>query len=238
MKYLPFVCLHVFRKYTAYNFSRVKKWYPHLNRERSMMACGRGLFSYCYQVTGYTFTALCPQKEVAPMHLMLEDVARTAGCVSFLAQAEEKKTTPAMMEIRTNVEYFNDANSMIMVLCSMRSFHANAMRSTYPSWWCQVFGKKLTLLKMCIVKLAKSESMMLDGALMSLAEAVIRFFQNTASDYSAGQAVGLPSLGSGMQDYTVLVLRPAMTQPGSALVIRLWGCQAIRRDHLFGRGLF
>ncbi|AEM47971.1 hypothetical protein Acife_1845 [Acidithiobacillus ferrivorans SS3] len=47
---------------------------------------------------------------------------------------------------------------------------------------------------------------------MSHAEAVIRFFQNTASDYSAGQAVGLPSLGSGMQDYTVLVLRPAMAR--------------------------
>ncbi|MHB1320971.1 MAG: hypothetical protein ACYCY0_05355 [Acidithiobacillus ferrivorans] len=40
-----------------------------------------------------------------------------------------------------------------------------------------------------------------------------------------------------MQDYTVLVLRPAMAQPGSALVIRLWGCQAIRRSHLVGRGL-
>jgi hypothetical protein len=99
-----------------------------------MQACGRGLFSYCYQVTGYTFTALCPQKEVAPMHLKLEDVARTAVCVSFLTQAEENKTTPIMMEIRTHVEYFNDTNSIIMVLCSMRSFHANVMRSTYPSW--------------------------------------------------------------------------------------------------------
>lgn len=68
------------------------------------------------------------------MHLKLEDVARTAVCVSFLAQAEEKKTTPTTMEIRANVEYFNDANSIIMVLCSMRSFHAKAMRPAYPSW--------------------------------------------------------------------------------------------------------
>lgn len=77
-----------------------------------------------------------------------------------------------------------------------------------------------------------------NGALMPHAEVVIRFFQDTASDYSAGQAVGLPSLGRGVRDYTVLVLRPAMAQPGNALVIRLWGCQAIRRSHLVGRGFF
>ncbi|CDQ11046.1 protein of unknown function [Acidithiobacillus ferrivorans] len=52
MKYLPFVCLYVFRQYTTYNFSRIKKWYPHLNRERSMLACGRGLFSYCFRLRG------------------------------------------------------------------------------------------------------------------------------------------------------------------------------------------
>ncbi|OCB01994.1 hypothetical protein BBC27_00890 [Acidithiobacillus ferrivorans] len=56
------------------------------------------------------------------MHLKLEDVARTAVCVSFLTQAEENKTTPTMMEIRTHVEYFNDANGIIMVLCSMVAF--------------------------------------------------------------------------------------------------------------------
>ena len=67
------------------------------------------------------------------MHLNFEDAACTAVCVSFLAQAEEKKTTPTMTEIRINVGYFNDANSINMIPCSMRSFHANAMRPTYPS---------------------------------------------------------------------------------------------------------
>ncbi|OAP87965.1 hypothetical protein A4H96_12110 [Acidithiobacillus ferrooxidans] len=86
-----------------------------------------------YQVTGYTFAVLCLQKEAAPMQLKLEDAARTAVWVSFLAQAEEKKMTPTMTEIRTNVEYFNDANSINMIPCSMRGFHANAMRPAYPS---------------------------------------------------------------------------------------------------------
>ena len=89
------------------------------------------------------------------MQLKLEDAARTAVWVSFLAQAEEKKMTPTMTEIRTNVEYFNDANSINMIPCSMRGFHANAMRPAYPKLiQHQVFGKKLTVLKMCMMQLA------------------------------------------------------------------------------------
>jgi len=89
--------------------------------------------SYCYQVVGYTLMAFCSQKAVDPMQVMPEDAVRTAVWASFLAQAEEKKTTPTMTEMRTNVEYFNGANSIIMVLCAMRSFHGNAMMSAYPS---------------------------------------------------------------------------------------------------------
>jgi hypothetical protein len=67
------------------------------------------------------------------MHLMPEDAVRTAVWASFLAQAEEKKTTPTMTKMRTNVKYLNNANSIIMVLCAMRSFHGNAMMSAYHS---------------------------------------------------------------------------------------------------------
>lgn len=77
--------------------------------------------------------ALCSQKAVDPMHLMPEDAVRAAVWASFLAQAEEKKTTPTMTEMRTNVEHLNDANSIIMVLSAMRSFHGNAMMSVYSS---------------------------------------------------------------------------------------------------------
>lgn len=54
------------------------------------------------------------------MQLMPEDAVRAAVWASFLAQAEEKKTTPTMTEMRTNVEYLNDANSIIMLLCAIQ----------------------------------------------------------------------------------------------------------------------
>jgi len=89
--------------------------------------------SYCYQVDGYTLMALCSQKAVDPMQLMSEDAVRTAVWSSFLAQAEEKKTIPTMTEMRTNVEYFNDDNSIIIILCAMRRLHGNDLKSAYYS---------------------------------------------------------------------------------------------------------
>lgn len=83
--------------------------------------------SYGYQVVGYTLMVLCSQKAVDPMQLMPEDAVRPAVWASFLAQAEEETTMPTMTEMRTNVEYLNDANSIIMILCAMRSFHGKAM---------------------------------------------------------------------------------------------------------------